>query len=96
MCLPFSLIGMGLNFLPGQGSGTLVTPLTVEVSSTAFAYGTSLFLTQFSDFITGLFAGQLLVGPLFTNFMLVTVLGLLALKLFLSLSLYETKLVPSR
>jgi len=96
MCLPFSLIGMGLNFIPGQGSGTLVTPLTVEISTNAFSYGTSLFLTQFSDFIVGLFAGQFLVGPLFTNFMLVTVLGLLALKLFLSLSLYETKLVPSR
>jgi hypothetical protein len=87
---------MGLNFIPGQGSGTLVTPLTVEISTNAFSYGTSLFLTQFSEFIVGLFAGQLLVGPLFTNFMLVTVLGLLALKLFLSLSLYETKLVPSR
>jgi|SouAtlMetagenome_1021521.scaffolds.fasta_scaffold00360_3 ATP synthase subunit 6 len=98
VCLPFIAIGMALNFLPGQGAGELVEPLTViaSTSSNAFAYGTSLFLTQFSDFIQGLFAGQILVGPLFTNFMLVTVLGLVALKLFLSLSLYETKLVPTR
>ena len=43
-----------------------------------------------------LFAGQLLVGPFFTNFMLITILGFLALKLFLSSLSYETKLVPTR
>jgi len=62
----------------------------------SISYGVSLFLEQFSEFIQGLFAGQLLVGPLFTNFILVTLLGLIALKLFLSFSLYETKLLPTR
>ena len=96
LCLPFSMIGMGLSFLPWQESGVLVTPLTVSTSTSSFSYGVGLFFTQFSEFIQGLFAGQLLVGPFFTNFMLITILGFLALKLFLSFSLYETKLVPTR
>ena len=56
----------------------------------------NLFFLQFSTFVQGLFAGQLLVGGIFTNFMLVTVLGFIALKLFISLSLYQTPLVPTR
>ena len=60
------------------------------------SYGVNLFFLQFSTFIQGLFAGQLLVGGIFTNFMLITVLGFIALKLFISFSLYETPLVPTR
>jgi ATP synthase subunit 6 len=60
------------------------------------SYGVNLFFIQFSNFVQGLFAGQLVVGGIFTNFMLVTVLGFIALKLFISLSLYETPLVPTR
>jgi hypothetical protein len=60
------------------------------------AYGVNLFFLQFSAFVQGLFAGQLVVGGIFTNFMLVTVLGFISLKLFISLSLYETPLVPTR
>ena len=60
------------------------------------SYGVNLFFLQFATFIQGLFAGQLLVGGIFTNFMLITVLGFIALKLFISFSLYETPLVPTR
>jgi hypothetical protein len=53
-------------------------------------------VTQISDFIQGVFTGQLVAGSLFTNFMLITVLGFISMKLFISFSLYETKLVPTR
>jgi hypothetical protein len=53
-------------------------------------------LLQITDFIQGVFAGQLVAGSLFTNFMLITVLGFISMKLFISFSLYETKLVPTR
>jgi len=97
LCTPFSLIGFGLSFLPWNGSGSLYLPAAdLGLNSTSVSYGLSSFLLQISEFIQGLFAGQLLVGPLFTNFFLVTVLGFLALKLFLSFSLYQTKLVPTR
>lgn len=54
------------------------------------------FLTQTTDFVQGIFAGQLVAGSLFTNFMLITILGFVSMKLFISFSLYETKLVPTR
>jgi len=54
------------------------------------------FLLKTTDFIQGIFAGQLVAGSLFTNFMLITVLGFISMKLFISFSLYETKLVPTR
>lgn len=98
VCTPFSLVGFGLAFLPWNGSGDLYLPAaeTASQSSTSISYGLSACLLQISEFVQGLFSGQLLVGPLFTNFFLVTVLGFLALKLFLSFSLYQTKLVPTR
>lgn len=60
------------------------------------ASGLEILLLQFSDFIQGLFAGQLIAGAVFTNFMLITILGFVSLNLFISFSLYETKLVPTR
>jgi len=53
-------------------------------------------LLKATDFVQGIFAGQLVAGSLFTNFMLITVLGFISMKLFISFSLYETKLVPTR
>ena len=55
----------------------------------------NLFFLQFGTFIQGLFAGQLLVGGIFTNFMLITVLGFIALKLFISFTFYvwQSKLI---
>jgi len=111
VCFPFSAVGMGLNYLPWQGGGGLtvawasqatdlgsgsVVILDSAINASSMSYGVNLFFVQFSTFIQGLFAGQLLVGGLFTNFMLITVLGFIALKLFISLSLYETPLVPTR
>jgi hypothetical protein len=63
--------------------------------SLGFNFHEDLFL-QSTDFIQGIFAGQLVAGSLFTNFMLITVLGFISMKLFISFSLYETKLVPTR
>ena len=110
LCFPFSAVGMGLNFLPWQGGGgsTLVAwgsqasagagtvILDSATSGSALSNGANLFLLQISNFVQGLFAGQLVLGGIFTNFMLVTVLGFIALKLFISLSLYKTPLVPTR
>lgn len=70
--------------------------LDSAINANAMSYGVNLFFLQFSTFVQGLFAGQLLVGGIFTNFMLVTILGFIALKLFISLSLYQTPLVPTR
>ena len=53
-------------------------------------------LLQATDFVQGIFAGQLVAGSLFTNFMLITILGFVSMRLFISFSLYETKLVPTR
>ena len=109
ICFPFSAVGMCLNFLPWQGGGGLTVAwasqssvtdscvlLDSAINSSSMAYGVNLFFLQFTAFVQGLFAGQLLVGGIFTNFMLVTLLGFIALKLFISLSLYETPLVPTR
>jgi len=90
---PFAAIGGAL-----QGN-TYVTPGELTVGENFFssmASGLEILLLQFSDFIQGLFAGQLIAGAVFTNFMLITILGFVSLNLFISFSLYETKLVPTR
>jgi hypothetical protein len=84
-----------------MGGGNLATPysLATNESSNMFssmASGLESILVQFSDFIQGLFVGQLIIGGIFTNFMLITIVGFIAIKLFMSFAVYETKLVPTR
>jgi len=84
-----------------MGGGTLATPysLATNESSNMFssmASGLESILVQFSDFIQGLFVGQLIIVGIFTNFMLITIVGFIAIKLFMSFAVYETKLVPTR
>jgi ATP synthase subunit 6 len=81
-------------------AGTLLSivflPLTIITGGTpSFGNLQGLFL-GINDFIQGIFAGQLVAGSFFTNFMLITILGFVSMKLFISFSLYETKLVPTR
>ena len=96
--LPFSAVGSIIQLM---GGGTLATPysLATNESSNMFssmASGLESILVQFSDFIQGLFVGQLIIGGIFTNFMLITIVGFIAIKLFMSFAVYETKLVPTR
>jgi hypothetical protein len=75
--------------------GIIFLPFTLLGGSTP-NFGAAAGLLQITDFIQGVFAGQLVAGSLFTNFMLITILGFISMKLFISFSLYETKLVPTR
>jgi len=88
LCLPFSGISAGLAFSPLNGM--------ISSDFSSLAGGLSQVLTQLSDFITGLTAGQLIVGPVFTNFMLISILGFLMVKLFMAFGLYKINLVPNR
>ena len=76
--------------------GIVFLPFTLLGGSTPSFLNGSTGLLQITDFVQGIFAGQLVAGSLFTNFMLITILGFISMKLFISFSLYETKLVPTR
>ena len=76
--------------------GIVFLPFTLLGGSTPSFLNGSTGLLQITDFVQGIFAGQLVAGSLFTNFMLITVLGFISMKLFISFSLYETRLVPTR
>tara|TARA_B100000780_G_C21040129_1_gene417343 strand:- start:549 stop:926 length:378 start_codon:yes stop_codon:yes gene_type:complete len=88
VALPFTFGGLILGSSPFSGL------ITLDFSS--LSAGVSQILTQLSDFVSGIFAGQLILGPVFTNFMLITVLGFVMTKLFLSFGLYQINLVPNR
>ena len=91
--LPFTAVASMASIF---GGGSSVSPLEAGSSLPAASMGLETLLLQFSDFIQGVFAGQLVAGSLFTNFMLITILGFISMKMFISFSLYETKLVPTR
>jgi hypothetical protein len=88
ICLPFVGGGFVLNSMPFSGLfGSDLSSLSA---------GLSQVLSQLSAFILGLLNGQLIVGPVFTNFMLISILGFVMVKLFLSFGLYKVNLVPNR
>jgi len=91
--LPFTAVASMASIF---GGGSSVSPLEAGSSLPAASMGLETLLLQFSDFIQGVFAGQLVAGSVFTNFMLITILGFISMKMFISFSLYETKLVPTR
>eukprot|EP01051_Picozoa_sp_SAG22_P000098 SAG22_NODE_2_length_61565_cov_858.782010_34_plen_108_part_00 len=82
-----AIVFLPLTIITGQATG--------GTSSLSFSSPQD-FLLGINDFIQGIFAGQLVAGSFFTNFMLITILGFVSMKLFISFSLYETKLVPTR
>ena len=90
----------GLVFLPFAFLDMVfaLSPLNGFISSdfSSLSNGLSQVLSQYSDFVGGIFAGQLVTGPVFTNFMLITVLGFVMVKLFMSFGLYRINLVPNR
>jgi|TARA_B100000780_G_scaffold274939_1_gene240730 hypothetical protein len=85
VCLPFTFLDLS----PLKGS-----VITSDLSS--LSAGLSQIFSQVSDFVTGLVAGQLITGPVFTNFMLISILSFVMVKLFLSFGLYKINLVPNR
>ena len=94
--LPFTAVASMASIF---GGGSSVSPLEAGSSlpeGTSASMALETLLLQFSDFIQGVFAGQLVAGSVFTNFMLITILGFISMKMFISFSLYETKLVPTR
>jgi len=88
IALPFTFGGLVF------GNSPLAGFFSLDLSS--LSAGVNQILTQLSDFVSGVFAGQLILGPVFTNFMLISILGFVMTKLFLSFGLYKINLVPNR
>jgi len=92
----YALVATLVSFILNIVFGILFLPFALIGGSLGFNTLSGDFLIKTTDFVQGIFAGQLVAGSLFTNFMLITVLGFISMKLFISFSLYETRLVPTR
>jgi hypothetical protein len=69
IALPFTFGGLIFGNSPLNGF------FSFDLSS--LSAGVSQILTQLSDFVSGIFGGQLILGPVFTNFMLISILEML-------------------
>jgi ATP synthase subunit 6 len=98
--LSFAVTALSQVFMIFQGlsQGFACSPLAgfVATDLSSFSAGIAQFVGQFNDFVYGLFAGQLILGPIFTNFMLISILGFIMVNLFMSFALYKINLVPNR
>ena len=98
--MAFAFIGMAIaTIFPWQGQGGIFIPGAEAISTnnmSSWATGLDGVLLMIKSWVEALLQGNLVFGNSFTNFLMITILTFVMLKLVLSFAIYKTKLIPTR